>query len=120
MDIPDIELAVIFGTDNFKSAFQKGGHAGRDAAIEATMVWIVKPWAFEPAVVGHEENNRDRQPAKKALVDAKKRNNMDPAAGEYINRSQSTQCMRAYAVTHLRPKPNLPGFPWYPSQQIPE
>ena len=38
---------------------------------------------------------------------------MDPASREYINRSQSTQCMRAYAVTHLRPKPNLPGFPWY-------
>ena len=56
MDIPDIELAVIFGTDTFKSAFQKGGRAGRDPAIDATMVWIVEPWTFE-LETGHQENN---------------------------------------------------------------
>jgi len=119
MDIPgpDIELAVIFGTANFKSAFQKGGRAGRDTAIEATMVWIVEPWAFESA----EENNGDGQPtSKKALTDAKRRDNMDPASREYTNRSQSTQCMRAYAVTHLCPTPNLPGFPWYQPSDLSE
>ena len=71
MDIPDIELVVIFGTDIFKSAFQKGGRAGRDAAIVATMVWIVEPWAFEPVIM-HDENNGDGQCTKKALADAKR------------------------------------------------
>jgi len=112
MDIPDIEVAVIFGVDAFDSAFQKGGRAGRDPNLKAKMIWIVEPWAFETTSV-EETESRGRQPSKKFFADEKRRNNMDPASREYINRSQSLECMRSYAVIHLRPKPNLPGFPWF-------
>jgi hypothetical protein len=107
MDIPDIEVAVIFGVDAFESAFQKGGRAGRDPDLKAKMIWIVEPWAFE---------TMSTEPSKKYLADAKRRDNMDPASREYINRSQSSECMRSYAITHLRPTPNLPGFPWFKPQ----
>ncbi|KAF8995222.1 hypothetical protein BDQ17DRAFT_1186993, partial [Cyathus striatus] len=46
-DIPDIERVVIFGVDSFNSAYQKGGRAGHSVAIQATMLWLVEPWAFE-------------------------------------------------------------------------
>ena len=74
------------------------------------MIWIVEPWAFETGELGELEG---KPPSKKALADAKRRDNMDLASHEYINQSQSTQCMREYAVNHLRPKPNLSGFPWF-------
>ena len=111
MDIPDIEVAVIFGVDTFDSAFQKGGRAGRDPNLKAKMIWIVEPWALESTFEGTEAGGR--QTSKKFLADAKRRENMDPASREYINRSQSSECMRSYAITHLRPTPNLPGFPWF-------
>lgn len=38
---------------------------------------------------------------------------MDPASRDYINRSQLNLCMREFACDHFRPKPNLPGLPWY-------
>ena len=98
MDIPDIEVVVIFGVDGVNSAFQKGGRGGRDPSLQAKMIWIVEPWAFETAEIGRVDG---RPPLKKALADAKRRDNMDPASREYINRSQSIQCMRSYAVDHL-------------------
>lgn len=92
MDISDIEVAVIFGVDAFNSAFQKGGRAGCDPNLEAKMIWIVEPWAFETmSTEGTEKGGR--QPSKKLLADAKWRANMDPASHEYINRSQSPECM---------------------------
>jgi len=110
MDIPDIEVVVIFGIDGFNSTFQKGSRAGRNQNLQAKMIWIVEPWAFETAEIGRVDG---RLPSKKALADAKQQDKMDPTSREYINWSQSTQCMRSYAVDHLRPKPNLPGFPWF-------
>ena len=113
MDIPDIETAVTFGVDDFNSYFQKGGRAGRDPNLKAKMIWIVEPWAFETPPTVDAEQLEGRQPSKKSLADAKRRDNMDPASREYINRSESEECMRDYAVTHFRPKPNLPGFPGF-------
>ena len=92
MDIPDIEVAVIFGVDAFESAFQKGGRAGRDPNLKAKMIWIVEPWAFETTFAEGTEMG-EREPSKKFLADAKRRDNMDPASREYINRSQSSECM---------------------------
>jgi superfamily II DNA helicase RecQ len=104
-DIPDIEVVVIYGIDTMNEAFQKGGRAGRSSDIQAKMVWLVEKWAFEKEDVDNS--------SKKAMADRKRRENMDPAAREYINCSQSMHCMREYAVTHFRPQPNLPGFQWY-------
>jgi hypothetical protein len=107
MDIPDIELAVIFGTDNFKSVFQKGGHAGRDAAIDATMVWIVEPWAFE--VNGHEENHGINNPPRKHLRIPK-----SAIIWTRLHENTSTEVNRLSACAHtLLLTYVLPGFPWY-------
>ncbi|KAF8164698.1 hypothetical protein B0H34DRAFT_793164 [Crassisporium funariophilum] len=113
MDISDIEMAVTFGVDNFNSYFQKGGRAGRNPNLKAKMIWIVEPWAFEAPPAEQGKQIEGKQPSKKSLAEAKRRDNMDPASRKYINRSESEKCMQEYAVTHFRPKPNLPGFPGF-------
>lgn len=107
-DIPDIEQSIIFGVDPLGETFQKGGRAGRAATMNAIMIWIVEPWAFEPR-----ENSASKPNTKKLLGEEEKRQKMDQNAREYINHSQSPFCMRVYAASHFRPEPNLPGFKWY-------
>ena len=107
-DIPDIEQSIIFGVGPLGETFQKGGRAGRAAMMNAIMIWIVKPWAFEP-----QKDNASKPNTKKLSGEEEKRQKMDQNAREYINCSQSRFCMRVYASSHFRPKPNLPGFQWY-------
>ena len=107
-DIPDIEHSIIFGVGPLGETFQKGGRAGRSPTMNAIMIWIVEPWAFEP-----QDNNASRPNTKKFLGEQEKRLKMDPNSRKYINHSQSPFCMRLYAASHFRPKPNLPGFKWY-------
>ncbi|KXN89306.1 hypothetical protein AN958_05810 [Leucoagaricus sp. SymC.cos] len=109
-DIPDIVDVVIFGVDSLHDAYQKGGRAGRSANVGARMIWIVEKWAFKL-----EETNG--KATKKNMGDERRRFAMDPAAREYINRSMSEKCMREYIVTYFRPRPNLPGFPYYSSNE---
>jgi hypothetical protein len=112
-DVSDIGKSVIFGVEPLNEAFQKGGRAGRSKEMKATMIWLVEPWVLantgthsDPVVPG------DRMvPTKKAIADAEKRTQLDPAAREFINRSQSQHCMRQFVVAHFRPQPILPGFP---------
>ena len=107
-DIPDIEQSIIFGVAPLGETFQKGGRAGRAPTMNAIMIWIVEPWAFEPR-----DNNASKPSTKKLSGEQEKRLKMDPNARKYINHSQSPFCMRVYAASHFRPEPNLPGFKWY-------
>ena len=108
-DIPDIERSIIFGVDPLGETFQKGGRAGRAVTMNAIMIWIVEPWAFEP----RESSASKPTGTKKSSAEEEKRQKMDQSARKYINHSQSPICMRAYAASHFRPEPNLPGFKWY-------
>ena len=51
-DIPDIEVAVVYGVELFVSFVQKRGRAGRDGRIKAKMIWLVEDWMFEDTVRG--------------------------------------------------------------------
>jgi len=100
-DIPDIEVAVIYGVDSFVSFVQKGGRAGRDGKIEAKMVWLVEDWMFE------DDNGTGGKRAQE------RRAKVDPMASEYISRQRSGVCLREFMNRVLRPDPhtlNLPGF----------
>ncbi|KAF5374595.1 hypothetical protein D9615_008912 [Tricholomella constricta] len=112
LDIPDIFRVVIYGVDTFNDAFQKGGRGGRARDLKATMIWLVEPWAFNRSKVLEEGNKL----SKREHAEEEKRRTMDPASREYINRSQSNLCMRAFACNHFRPRPNLQGFPWYQAE----
>lgn len=50
---------------------------------------------------------------KKAESEEQKRRNIDHDTREYINHSQSDECMREFICDHFRPKPNHPGFQWH-------
>ena len=113
MDIPDIVRVIIFGVDNLKGVFQMGGRAGRGAGTVGEMVWIVEPWAFEKKKPVNPAVSQQKGPTKKAIAEEDKRNKMDAPARKYINLSQSPCCMRRFAISYLRPQPNLPGFKWY-------
>ncbi|KAF5334931.1 hypothetical protein D9611_012779 [Ephemerocybe angulata] len=107
-DVPDVEMVVVFGVDEFTSAFQKGGRAGRSPGLQATMIWLVEPWAFNPdPPAGTNEKITASQ-----LQDQQRREKMDQHSREFINRSQSNKCMRTYACTHFRPQPKIRGLPW--------
>jgi hypothetical protein len=100
-DIPDIEVAIIYGVDSFVSFVQKGGRAGRDGKVDAKMVWLVEDWMFE---------DRDGAGGKRA---EERRAKVDPMASEYIGCQQAGTCLRRFMNRVLRPDPealNLPGF----------
>jgi len=100
-DIPDIEVAIIYGVDSFVSFVQKGGRAGRDGKIEAKMVWLVEDWMFEDD--GGTGGKRAQE----------RRAKVDPMASEYISRQRAGVCLREFMNQVLRPDPhtlNLPGF----------
>jgi hypothetical protein len=100
-DIPDIEVAVIYGVDSFVSFVQKGGRAGRNGKAGAKMVWLVEDWMFEgEGVVGGK-----RVEERRAKV--------DPMATEYIRRQEAGSCLRDFMRQVFRPNPkelDLPGF----------
>lgn len=100
-DIPDIEVAVIYGVDSFVSFVQKGGRAGRNGKAGARMVWLVEDWMFkgEGEVVGKRVEER--------------RAKVDPVASEYIHCQGAGSCLRDFMRQVFRPKPEelgLPGF----------
>ena len=100
-DIPDIEVAVIYGADSSVSFVQKGGRAGRDGRTEAKMVWLVEDWMFE----GNSGVGGKRAEERWAKV--------DPMANEYIGRQRAGACLREFMNRVLRPDPHtldLPGF----------
>ena len=100
-DIPDIEVAIIYGVDSFVSFVQKGGRAGRDGKIDAKMVWLVEDWMFEDSNGTGGKRVQER------------RAKVDPMASEYIGRQQVGVCLREFMNRVLRPDPhtlNLPGF----------
>jgi len=79
-NIPDIEVAVIYGVDSFVLFVQKGGRAGRDGKVDAKMVWLVEDWMFdENSGVG------GKRVEKWAKVDS--------MAGKYIHRQQAGACL---------------------------
>ena len=106
-DIPDIVRVVVVGADSLTNAMQMGGRAGRSLGIQAQMIWLIETWAFDPPSGSTEPTT------KKAEKEQQMREKLDPAAREFINRSQSDQCMREYALEYFTPYPRLPGFPWY-------
>ncbi|KAF8976367.1 hypothetical protein BDQ17DRAFT_1173360, partial [Cyathus striatus] len=57
-DVPDIEQVIIFGVEGLSSAYQKGGRAGHSLTIEASMIWLVEPWAFKP-IANSSDTNKD-------------------------------------------------------------
>ena len=99
-DIPDIEVAVIYGVDSLVSFVQKGGRAGRNGEPGARMVWLVEDWMFESEGVGGK-----RMEERRAKV--------DPMASEYIRRQETGDCLRDFTRRVFRPNPKelgLPGF----------
>jgi len=100
-DIPDIEVAVIYGVDSFVSFVQKGGRAGRDGKIEAKMVWLVEDWMFEDSNGAGGKRAEER------------REKVDPMASEYIGHQRAGTCLRKFMNQVFRPDPyalDLPGF----------
>jgi hypothetical protein len=100
-DIPDIEVAVIYGVEAFVSFVQKGGRAGRDGRIEAKMVWLVEDWMFEDSggPGGKQAEARRRK--------------VDPMSREYIGCQRAGTCLRRFMRQVFRPNPEvlaLPGF----------
>ena len=104
-DIPDIEVAVIYGIDLFVSFVQKGGRAGRDGKGGAKMVWLVEDWMFDDKMGGKRMKDR--------------REKVDPLAAEYIRRQRVGDCLRDFARQVFRPEPKklgLPGFDGHTSE----
>ena len=106
-DIPDIEVAVIYGMDSFVLFVQKGGRARRDGKAEAKMVWLVEDWAFEDSS-GVGGKRAEERWAK-----------VDPLAREYIGGQRVGVCLREFMNRVFRPHPHalldLPGFnEWNP------
>ena len=98
-DIPDIEVAVIYGLDLFVSFVQKGGRAGRDGKPGAKVVWLVEDWVFQ------DEGGGKRMEERRAKV--------DPMTSEYIRRQRTGSCVRDFMRQVFRPEPgklDLPGF----------
>jgi hypothetical protein len=113
-DVADIVFAIIYGVQAFADAMQKGGRAGRMAALAAVMIWLVQEWAFEPQVVSTASKT------KKQLKEEERRAALDPATKEYLSLTQGNRCMRQFAADHFRPQPNLPGFPSYAHKESSE
>ena len=104
-DVPDILWSIIYGVQNLCSAIQKGGRAVRNQTLRGTMLWIVEDWTFEPRPDEENETANTSTRASAATKDAERREKLDPAARTFINRSQSSQCMREYAVEYFTPEP---------------
>ena len=101
-DIPDIEVAVIYGIDSFVSFIQKGGRAGRDGKAGARMVWLVEDWMFDDTVGGKRMKER--------------REKVDPMAVEYIRHQRGGDCLRDFARRVFRPEPKKLGLPGFDGQ----
>ncbi|KAF8996926.1 P-loop containing nucleoside triphosphate hydrolase protein [Cyathus striatus] len=109
-DVPDIEQVIIFRVEGLSSAYQKGGHAGRSSTIEASMIWLVEPWAFKPIANSSDTDQDPKKKTKKMVADKERRHTLDSASLEFINRAQSGLCQRTFLCNHFHPQPNLPGF----------
>jgi hypothetical protein len=101
-DIPDIEVAVIYGVDSFVSFIQKGGRAGRDGKIKARMVWLVEDWVFEE---GGGRAGGKRAEERWAKV--------DPMTKEYVHRQNMGTCLRTFANQVFQPDPKALGLPGF-------
>ena len=100
-DIPDIEVAVVYGVEPFVSFVQKGGRAGRDGRIKAKMIWLVEDWMFEDTG-GPGGKQADER-----------REKVDPMSREYIRCQRAGKCLRNFMrqVFRLNPEElDLPGF----------
>lgn len=100
-DIPDIEVAVIYGVDSFVSFVQKGGRAGRNGKVGARMVWLVEDWLFE------EEGKILGKRTEDKLA------NVDPVAREYIRHQMSGRCLRNFTKRVFQPNPETLGLPGF-------
>ena len=103
-DIPDIEVAVIYGVESFVSFVQKGGRAGRDGRIEAKMIWLVEDWMFEDSG-GPGGKQADERRAK-----------VDPMSHEYIHCQRAGNCLRKFMRQVFRPNPGVLGLPGFGSR----
>lgn len=110
-DIPDIEMSVIYSVQDLCSAFQKGGRAARRPDLTGRMVWLVEDWVIEDDAPGRSEILPQTQTSGAPHISPvdERREKLDPAAREYINRSQSDRCMRAYATNYFHPRPGFVG-----------
>ena len=105
-DIPDIEVAVIYGVDSFVSFVQKGGRAGRDGKVGAKMVWLVEDWMFE------DEGGGKRMEERRAKV--------DPMTRDYIHCQRDGHCLRDFTRRVFRPNPKELGLPGFDGKGVSE
>ena len=122
-DVPDILLSVVYGVQDLCAAFQKGGRAVRDPTLQGSMLWLVEGWAFEPrgrlgAATGctaDEDEGADGETRRKTrgslAKEEQRRAKLDPATRGFINRTQSDECMRAFAREYFRPQPKFVDAP---------
>jgi hypothetical protein len=108
LDVPDIDVIVLYGVRRATAGAQEGGWAVRDPRRYGQWIWMFPAWMLEPEDAEDEDNVvESKQQAKQRET----RENADPAAIELVNCLRTKTCIRSALIVYCRPMPKLPGFP---------